>query len=165
MVAVTGMNAAPAVYDNRWSKGTNDFDHVLQDFVAPDFFSFFGSLGVTKILGASEEEFHAVTASRGKQFLGADKAELRGLLRPEIILPAFAASKGEERDIRMKAPGEIGEHGSRLVIRMRSDVQDASGYTGVFDGLHGFGHAWTGAWSWRKLGFGRRCENGSKQKE
>ncbi len=91
---MAGVNAAPAVNNHCWPEGANDFDHVLQDFVAPDFFSFFGSFGVTKILGASEKELYSVAARSGEQFLRADETELRGLLRPEIILPALAASEG-----------------------------------------------------------------------
>ena len=64
----------------------------------------------------------------------------------------------------MKAPCEIGEHGSRFVIGMRSNVEDASGYSSVFDGFDGFREAWTGARGGRKLCLGWRRENQGKEK-
>ena len=63
----------------------------MQNFVAPDFFGFFRSLGVAKILGAGEKQFDAITARGGEQFLRAYEAELRRLLWAEIVLPALAA--------------------------------------------------------------------------
>jgi len=103
VVTVTCVNAAPAVDDYCWPKGADDFDHVVQDFVAPDFFGFFGSLGVAKILCASEKKFDAVAARGGQQLLRADETELGSLLRAEIVLPALAACEGKERDFGMEA--------------------------------------------------------------
>src|ERR1700674_2610973 len=65
----------------------------------------------------------------------------------------------------MKAPCQISEHGSGFVIRVRGDVQNASGYASVFDRFHGFWQAWTGARSRRKLRLAWRRENRDKQKE
>src|SRR5690349_21840784 len=63
----------------------------------------------------------------------------------------------------MKAPGEIREHGSRFVIGMRGDVQDAGRDASVFDCLDGFWQTRTCAWGRRKLRPGRQDKNGEEQ--
>ncbi len=93
MVAVTGVHAAPAVDDHGWPECAYDLNHVLQNFVAPDSFRFLGSFGIAEILCAREKEFDAVSARGRKQLLRADETELWSLLRAEVVLPAFAASK------------------------------------------------------------------------
>ncbi len=152
MVAVTGVNATPTVNDDRWPEGANDFDHILQNFVAPDFFCFLWSFGIAEVFCASEKEFDAVAARSGEQLLRADETQLRGLLRAEIVLPAFAACERKERDFCMEAAREIGKHGGGFIVGVRSDVEDARSHAGVLDGLHCFRKAWTGARRRRKLG-------------
>src|SRR5260221_12237794 len=93
VVTVTGVNAAPAVDDYRWPEGANDFDHVLENFAAPNLFGFLGSFGIAEVFCASEKEFDTVAARGGEQFLRADETELRSLLRTEIVLHAFAAGE------------------------------------------------------------------------
>src|ERR1700693_5703727 len=154
MMAVAGMNTAPAVDDNRWPEGADNLDHVLQDFVAPDFFCFLGSLGIAEVFGASEIELDAVTACGRQQLLRANETKLGGLLGAEIVLPAFTACQRKERDFGMEAAGEISEYSKGFVVGMGSDVKDARGYAGVFDGFHGFRKSRTGAGSRRELGFG-----------
>src|ERR1700676_1334272 len=91
VVAVAGVDAAPAVDDDVGAEFADDADHVFKDGVAPDFFGFLGSFGEAKILGAGEIKFDAVAAGGGEKFLGADEAELRSLFRAEGVLAAFAA--------------------------------------------------------------------------
>ncbi len=90
VMSVTGMNAAPAVDDHRWPESADDFDHVVQDLVPPDFFRFFRRFGVAEVFSAGEKEFHAITAGRRQQFLGANQPKLWSLFWPEIVLSAFA---------------------------------------------------------------------------
>src|SRR5437879_8130439 len=108
-MAVAAVDAAPAVDDDVGAEFADDADHVFEDGVAPDFFGFFGSFGEAEILGAGEIEFHAVAASGGEKFLGTDEAELRSLFGAEGVLAAFAARDRKERDVGVKAAGEIGE--------------------------------------------------------
>ena len=65
-MAMTGVNAAPAVDDDVGAEGADDADHVFEDLIAPDFLGFFGSFGVAKVAGTSEVEFHAVAARGGQ---------------------------------------------------------------------------------------------------
>src|ERR1700726_2481875 len=65
----------------------------------------------------------------------------------------------------MKAPCQISEHGSGFVIRVRGDVQNASGYASVFDRFHSFRQTWAGAGGRRELRLAWRRENRDKQKE
>src|ERR1700737_4026225 len=143
VVPVTCVNPPPAVDDYRWPEGANDFHHVLKNFAAPDLFCFLGSFGIAEVFCASEKEFDTVAARGGEQFLRADKTELRGLLRTEIVLTAFAAGEGKERDVGMDAAGEIGKHGGGFVLRMRGDVKEAGRDTGTLDGFHSFGQTGT----------------------
>src|ERR1700676_3816317 len=109
MVAVAAVNPAPAVDHDVGTIGADDARHFSEDRVAPDFFCFFGSFRVSEIRRASKEEFYAVSARCREQFLRADQSKLRRLLRPKVILSAFAASESEKRHIRVQAACEIGE--------------------------------------------------------
>src|SRR5579859_1672088 len=151
VVAVAGVDAAPAVDDDVGAEFADDADHVFHDGVAPDFFGFFGSFGEAEILGAGEIEFDAVAAGGGEKFLGADEAELRGLFGAERVLPSFAAGDREKGDVGVEPTGKIGEDGPAFVIGMRGDVEDARGDTGGVDGFDGFGEAGAGAGSGREL--------------
>src|SRR4029077_16711201 len=159
MMAVAGLNTAPAVDDNRWPERADDLDHVLQDFVAPDFFCFLGSIGIAEVFGASEIEFDAVTACGRQQLLRANETKLGGLLGAEIVLPAFTACQRKERDFGMEAAGEISEYSKGFVVGMGRDVKDARGYACVFDGFHGFRKSRTGAGGRGELGFGAEGKN------
>src|SRR4029077_9367150 len=154
MVTVPRVRAAPPVDDHRWPEGADDFDHVLQDFVAPNFFCFLRSFGIAEVFCASEKEFDTIAARGGEQLLRADEAELWSLLRAKIVLSAFAARERKERDFGVEAAGEIGKHGAGFVVGMGSDVKDPRGYTGVFDGFHCFWKSRARARGWRELGFG-----------
>src|SRR5260370_29009405 len=103
MMAVTAMNAAPAVYNHGGTESSNHLDHVLQDFVAPDFFGFFGSFGVAKVFGTSKKEFDAIASRSCEQLLRADQTELRCLLRAKIVLASFATGQREQGDFGMEA--------------------------------------------------------------
>src|SRR3979490_1617088 len=111
MMTVTAMNAAPAIYDHRWTERTNHLDHVLQDFIAPYSFSFFGSFGVAKVSSASKKEFDAISSRCREQFLRADQTELRGLLRTQIILATFAPCQREQGHFGVETASQICEHG------------------------------------------------------
>src|SRR6202030_3694763 len=52
----------------------------------------------------------------------------------------------------METSREIGKHGGRFIVGVRSDVEDASGHSGAFDRFHGFRKTRTGARGRRKLG-------------
>jgi hypothetical protein len=145
MMAVTAVNAAPAVNDYGRPEGTDDFDHILQNFFTPNFFRFLGSLGVAKIFCAREKKFDAVTARGGKQLLRANKTKLRSLLWAEIVLAAFAASEREKCDFGMESAREIRENGCGFVIGVCGDVENARSDSGIFDGLDGFRESGTGA--------------------
>src|SRR5467141_3735998 len=106
MVTVPGANATPAVDDNRWPEGADDLDHVLQNFVAPDFFCFLGSFGIAEVFCASKKQSDTVAARGGQQLLRANEAKLGSLFGAEIVLPAFTACERKERDFCMKAAGE-----------------------------------------------------------
>ena len=92
VMAVAGVDAAPAVDDDVGAKFADDADHIFEDCIAPDFLGLLGSFGVAKIFGASEVEFYAVAASGSEQFLCADEAELGGLFGAESVLAAFTTS-------------------------------------------------------------------------
>lgn len=72
MMAMTGMNSAPVIDNDIRTKFANDADHVLNDLAIPDLFRFFRRFGESKIAGAREIKFHAITAGGSEKFLRAD---------------------------------------------------------------------------------------------
>ncbi len=99
MMAVAGMNAAPAVDDDVRAIRTDHTDHIFERESVPDFQGLLGSLDVAGIESAREILMHAVIFSRGEKFFGADDAEFAVLFRADGILAALSARDREQRDV------------------------------------------------------------------
>ena len=139
MVAVAGVDAAPMIDDDVRAECADHPDHVFQDLAIPDFFRLFGSFGKAEIASPREIKFHAITSSGREKFLRADQTKLRSLFGTESVLSAFAASKGEKRDIGVKAASEIGEDGGGFIVRVSGYIKDARGDASAVDSFDGFG--------------------------
>src|SRR5580704_6320249 len=109
MVAMPAMDAAPAVDHDVGPIRANHTDHFAENRVAPNLFRFLGRFRKAKVRRASKEKFYAVAARGREKFLSTDQTELRRLLRPQIILPAFAARERQQSNICMEAAGQISE--------------------------------------------------------
>ena len=99
-------------------------DDVGEDAVVPPFLhGLRGGLGEAEIDGAGEKLLGAVDLARRQQFLRADHAQLRALLRADQVLPALAARERKVRRAHVAAAREIGQHARALVVGVRRDHQ------------------------------------------
>ncbi len=65
MLAVAGLNAAPAVDHDVWAEGADHADHIFEGRIAPDFHGLRGAFGVAEIRSAGEELGHAIVLAGG----------------------------------------------------------------------------------------------------
>ena len=103
--------------------GTNRADHahvVAEDLVvAPLLERLFDAEREAEIDRAREELLGAVEAMRREQFLGAQHRERHEQLGANLVLPAFAVRRRDERRAIALAVREVRQHRVVLVVRMR----------------------------------------------
>ncbi len=103
--------------------------------VSPFLECFFGSLGITKIGGAGETQFHAIVAGRFEQFERTQHTQLVEEIAACLVLPAVAAGQRHQHDLGALAAGLKCQHGAVFVIGMGRGLQQAGGCLQLPEGL------------------------------
>src|SRR6266436_366936 len=136
MMSMAAVHAPPAVDNNIRPECANHAHHFSEHRIAPHSFRFLGSFRESEIRCVCKKEFHTIATARRREFLRADQTKLRRLLRPQVVLSAFAARQRQQCDVGMKSAREIREQSRGFVVRMRGHVEDARSDARAVDGLY-----------------------------
>ncbi len=97
-------------------------DGVVEDALVVPLFEGFGlGLGEAEVDLGAEHLVDAHVAVGGEELLGAEEAEGVFEVGGHGILPAFAASEGEDGDAGAEAAGVVREHAAVFVVRVGDD--------------------------------------------